>query len=179
MPFTFLRKQIFPPTPPRFVKFCERASSETHGASRTVPTSDHVPELMNAQSFPVAGIAAIAEAVSWQAGTITFVSCSADSSDKSPRRFPIVVPLATILGAAVRFRPTRVKNFSAPSMNSDRNQSRVCRVRIFRDGAATEPIRDVLRQIHPGSRFVLPCQLVGEQLIDCVDSQNLRAGQFV
>ncbi len=109
IPFTFLRKQIFPPTPPRFVKFCERASSETHGASRTVPTSDHVPELMNAQSFPVAGIAAIAEAVSWQAGTITFVSCSAESSDKSPRRFPIVVPLATILGAAVRFRPTESK----------------------------------------------------------------------
>src|SRR5580704_1330912 len=109
MPLTFLRKQIFPPTPPRLVKFCARASSVTHGASSTVPTSDHVPELMNAQSFPVAGIAAIADAVSWQAGTITLVSCSADNSDKSPRRCPTVVPLATILGAAVRFNPVESK----------------------------------------------------------------------
>src|ERR1700749_3864919 len=106
IPFTFLRKQIFPPTPPRFVKFCDRASSETHGASSIVPTSDHVPELINAQSFPVAGIAAIADAVSWHAGTITFVSCSAESSDKSPRICPTVVPLATILGAAERLSPS-------------------------------------------------------------------------
>ncbi len=46
MPFTFFKKQIFPPTPPRFVKFKDRALSLTHGASSTVPTSDHVPELM-------------------------------------------------------------------------------------------------------------------------------------
>src|SRR5579862_1456879 len=109
IPFTFLRKQILPPIPPRFVKFCERASSVTHGASSTVPTSDHVPELINAQSFPVAGIAAIADAVSWQAGTITLVSWSADSSDKSPRRLPAVVPLATILGAAARLNPVESK----------------------------------------------------------------------
>ncbi len=32
MPFTFFRKQILPPTPPRFVKFKARASSLTQGA---------------------------------------------------------------------------------------------------------------------------------------------------
>src|SRR5580704_6430733 len=109
IPFTFFRKQIFPPIPPRFVKFCDRASSETQGISSIVPTSDHVPELINAQSLPVAGIAAIADAVSWHAGTITFVSCSAESSDKSPRTCPTVVPLATILGAAVRLNPRESK----------------------------------------------------------------------
>src|SRR2546429_1096868 len=46
IPFTFFRKQTDLPTPPRFVKFIPRASSLTQGAVRTVPTSDHVPELM-------------------------------------------------------------------------------------------------------------------------------------
>src|SRR5213594_3805637 len=65
IPFTFFRKQMDLPTPPRFVKFIPRASSLTQGAVRTVPTSDHVPELMKPQSSPLAGIAAIADAVSW------------------------------------------------------------------------------------------------------------------
>src|SRR5947199_3032484 len=72
IPFTFFRKQTDLPTPPRFVKFIPRASSLTQGAVRTVPTSDHVPELMKPQSSPLAGIAAIADAVSWHAGTINF-----------------------------------------------------------------------------------------------------------
>ena len=63
IPFTFFRKQMDLPAPPRFVKFISRASSPTQGLFRTVPTSDHVPELMNAQSSPLAGIAAIADAV--------------------------------------------------------------------------------------------------------------------
>src|SRR5580704_15134119 len=71
IPLTFFRKQIVPPTPPRFVKFIARASWVTHGLSRTVPTSDQVPELTKAQSSPEAGIAAIADAVSWHAGTIS------------------------------------------------------------------------------------------------------------
>src|SRR6266700_5696034 len=63
-PFTFFRKQIFPDTPPRLVKFSAHASPVTHGVSRTVPTKDQVPELMKAQSLPTVGIAAMAEAVS-------------------------------------------------------------------------------------------------------------------
>src|SRR6266478_8727044 len=100
MPFTFLRKQVVPPTPPRLVKFNSRASSVMHGESSTVPTSDHVPELIKAQSSPLAGIAAIADAVSWQAGTISLVPPNAGSLERSPPMLPTIEPVGTILGAA-------------------------------------------------------------------------------
>src|SRR5579862_9014859 len=109
MPFTFLRKQIFPPTPPRFVKFKDRASSLTHGESKTVPTNDQVPELINAQSSPAAGIAATADAVSWQAGTIACVSRNAGRSANLPERGPSTEPLGTITGAAEISKPNSRK----------------------------------------------------------------------
>src|SRR5437016_13003730 len=102
MPFTFLRKQVVPPTPPRLVKFNSQASSVIHGESSTVPTSDHVPELIKAQSSPLAGIAAIADAVSWHAGTIRVVSLNSGSRFNSCRIFPTIVPVGTIFGAAVK-----------------------------------------------------------------------------
>src|SRR2546421_7247035 len=96
IPFTFFRKQMDPPAPPRFVKFICRASALTHGEERTVPTSDQVPELMKAQSSPLAGIAAIADAVSWQAGTISLVSRKAGSFLRSPPKRPTIEPVGTI-----------------------------------------------------------------------------------
>src|SRR5436189_6112528 len=84
IPFTFFRKQMDLPTPPRFVKFIPRASSLAQGVVRTVPTSDHVPELMKPQSPPLAGIAAIADAVSWHAGTINLVLRRAGRMLRSP-----------------------------------------------------------------------------------------------
>src|SRR4029077_20268560 len=105
IPLTFFRKQTVPPTPPRLVKFIARASSPTHGLSRTAPTRDHVPELIKAQSSPDAGIAAIADAVSWQAGAISRVCRNAVSSLRSPRTPPTIVPVGTISGAAVLASP--------------------------------------------------------------------------
>ena len=64
MPLTFFRKQIFFPTPPKFVKFLARAKPLAHGFGSVVPTNDQVPELMKAQSSPSAAMPAIAEAVS-------------------------------------------------------------------------------------------------------------------
>src|SRR5437764_11244233 len=90
IPFTFFRKQMDLPAPPRFVKFISRASSPTQGLFRTVPTSDHVPELMNAQSSPLAGIAAIADAVSWHAGTTSLVPPNAVSFARSPPMLPTI-----------------------------------------------------------------------------------------
>src|SRR4029077_2133682 len=95
----FFKKQICFPTPPRFVKFSFCASSLTHGESKTVPTRDHVPELINAQSSPVAGIAAIADAGSWHAGKISCVLRNEERSLKSPRIAPAGEPLGTISGA--------------------------------------------------------------------------------
>ena len=46
MPFTFLWKQKVSSTPPRLVKFSARACGVLMGEASTVPTSDHVPELM-------------------------------------------------------------------------------------------------------------------------------------
>src|SRR6266571_4754964 len=94
MPFTFFKKQIDLPTPPRFVKFIRLASLLTQGAARTVPTSDHVPELMNAQSSPLAGIAAIADAVSWQAGTIIWCREKRRACRDLLRRFQRLFPWA-------------------------------------------------------------------------------------
>ena len=109
MPFTFLRKQIFPPAPPRFVKFNFLASAETFGDASRTPPSDQVPELINAQSSPLVGIAAIAEAVSWHAGTISSVSSNAGISFNSCRIFPTIVPVGTIAGAAARQSPVAAK----------------------------------------------------------------------
>src|SRR4030088_263798 len=101
MPFTFFKKQVVAPTPPRLVKFILRASSVTQGESSTVPTSDQVPELMKAQSFPVAGTAATAEAVSWQAGTINRVPRKAESVLNGAPTVPTTHPVGTICGVAL------------------------------------------------------------------------------
>ena len=80
IPFTFLWKQFRSPTAPRLVKFSAHAAALLRGCSSNVPTSDHVPELMYAQSLPVAGMPAIADAVSWHAGAISVVSAKAANS---------------------------------------------------------------------------------------------------
>src|SRR2546421_9416959 len=49
IPFTFFRKQMDLPAPPRLVKFMPLASSLTQGVFSTVPTSDQVPELMRSE----------------------------------------------------------------------------------------------------------------------------------
>src|SRR6478609_2080990 len=55
IPFTFFRKLILPPMPPSLLKLLCRACLVRQGDSSTHPTSDHVPELINAQSFPCDG----------------------------------------------------------------------------------------------------------------------------
>src|SRR5260370_35321541 len=92
IPFTFFRKQMDLPAPPRFVKFISRALSLTQGLFRTVHTSDQVPELMNAQSSPLAGIAAIADAVSGQAGTTRLVPRNPGLFLTAPPNLPTMYP---------------------------------------------------------------------------------------
>ncbi len=70
MPITFFRKRVVPATPPSFVKFKRRPSEVIIGSSSSVPTSDHVPELMNAVPSR-AETAATADPVSCDAGAIT------------------------------------------------------------------------------------------------------------
>ena len=48
----FFSSRIVPHTPPSFVKFKSRACAVITGASSSVPSSDHVPELMKAVEPP-------------------------------------------------------------------------------------------------------------------------------
>src|ERR1043165_7655897 len=107
MPFTIFRKLIFPPMPPSLLKLL--AASLVHGESSTHPTRDHVPELMNAQSFPCAEIPAMAEAVSWHAGAISRVLRKACNHASPPSTQPMSVPGCTTGGAAFKSRPVAEK----------------------------------------------------------------------
>ncbi len=62
-PVMLRSRRVVPSTPPSFVKLCARAASETTGDDISVPSSDHVPELMNATPGPD-GIEATADPVS-------------------------------------------------------------------------------------------------------------------
>jgi hypothetical protein len=67
----FFNSRLVPAIPPSFVKLNTIAGSEITGAGVSTPISDQVPELMNAQSSPLAGTAATADAVSCVAGATT------------------------------------------------------------------------------------------------------------
>src|SRR3989442_1454286 len=69
-PITFFRRRVVPQTPASLVKLSLNASSEMTGASNSIPSKDHVPELRNAV-WSRAVTAATAEAVSCDAGAIT------------------------------------------------------------------------------------------------------------
>ena len=60
----FLRKRILPSVMPSFVKSASKASWEMIGSFVGVPMSDHVPELMKAQSSESSLMEATALAVS-------------------------------------------------------------------------------------------------------------------
>src|SRR5262249_31950960 len=92
-PPMFLSSRIVPPTPPSLVKFRSRALALITGASISVPSSDHVPELMNAVD-PPAHTDATADPVSWHAGATTGVPACADET--SARSLPTTVPGCTI-----------------------------------------------------------------------------------
>ena len=66
------------------------------GASRSVPSSDHVPELRNAD-VPPANTEATADPVSWQAGATTGVPASAALT--SLLTCPTIVPGSTSAGS--------------------------------------------------------------------------------
>src|SRR5207244_8363499 len=92
---TFFRRRVVPATPPSLVKFSRRASAVTTGASSSVPTRDHVPELRNAVPSR-AEMAATADPVSWVAGAITGVPERADEPEMLGKSFPIGQPGSTI-----------------------------------------------------------------------------------
>src|SRR5271170_7181552 len=93
------------PAAPRFVKPSAQAARVLIGSPITVPTSDHVPELIYAQSSPSIGIPATAEAVSWHAGAISNVLWKAGNPRSAPSTFPTREPVATNSGAASRLNP--------------------------------------------------------------------------
>ena len=73
-PPIFFRNRMLRPTPPSFVKLHPSAASVMIGCGISMPMRDQVPELMYAQSFPSAGTAATADAVSWLAVAITGIA---------------------------------------------------------------------------------------------------------
>ena len=101
------------------------------GTLVSVPTSDHVPELMYAVELKSVGIPAIADAVSWHAGTISCVSLNASSAASGPCTRPTTVPARTIGGAASIGRPSSPKNLLRPVAGLQIHQPRVRRMRVL------------------------------------------------
>src|SRR5207302_8921725 len=91
-PMTIFRRRVVTPTPPSLVKFSHRASAVTTGASSSVPTRDHVPELRNAVPSR-AEMAATADPVSWVAGAITDTGRSEEHTSELQSRENIVCRL--------------------------------------------------------------------------------------
>src|SRR6185437_11161259 len=104
-PITFLSRRDVPFTPPSLLKFICSASGEVTGASTSIPTSDHVPELINAVPSRAA-IAATADPVSCVAGAITGVSATLAAPTLARSR-PTTVPGSTIGAGSEDGRPTR------------------------------------------------------------------------
>ena len=89
----FLRKRVVPPTPPSLVKFASRAASLSRGCFNSTPISDQVPELMYAhEEDEDAGTAAMADAVSCDAGAITGAALIPVSATTEGRSGPRTVP---------------------------------------------------------------------------------------
>src|SRR5579872_5257950 len=88
----FFRKRVVPPTPPSLVKFAASAASFTKGADSSTPISDQVPLEMYAHESPLAGTAAMAEAVSCDAGAITGAGLRPVSDATAGRSGPSTVP---------------------------------------------------------------------------------------
>jgi hypothetical protein len=70
------------------VKLAARLASVSTGASSSSPTSDQVPDEMNAKSVPLAGTATTAEAVSWEPTVITGTLPASSPGVESPRIVP-------------------------------------------------------------------------------------------
>src|SRR2546423_931688 len=90
-PITFFSRRVVPFTPPSLLKLRRMAFGDSTGASSSVPTSDQVPELMNAVPSR-ADIAATADPVSCDAGAIIGVPdrrvLGAISGNRAPTRDP-------------------------------------------------------------------------------------------
>ena len=94
-PVMFFRNRILPSVMPSLVKAASKASCEMIGSFVGVPMSDHVPELMNAQSSEASLMDATALAVSCEP-TATTLALPPNSSANSSVRRPITVPGYTI-----------------------------------------------------------------------------------
>src|SRR5690349_17482988 len=77
---TFFRNRVVPQTPPSFEKFSRNDASEMIGLGSSMPTSDQVPELMNAAPGEPAA-AAKAAAVSCVAEATTGVLLNEPMTD--------------------------------------------------------------------------------------------------
>lgn len=85
-PVQFSRWSTVPSAPRSFAMFSDSASGEVTGSSRTVPTSDHVPQEMKRVSSSI-GTLATALAVSWPQ-TVTSGISVPSASAKVPRLVP-------------------------------------------------------------------------------------------
>ena len=146
--------------------------------SRTQPTSDQVPELMNAQSSPWAGIPAMADAVSWHAGAINRVSRKAGREARSPCSRPISRSRFHQRRRGVRIQSRRCEDFSAPGLVLHVQQlgvawhSCIRKLALRPDSASTNSGRFTQGRLLFGWR-------ISAQLIERVQGKDLNSGQCV
>src|ERR1051325_6528540 len=100
-----------PPAPPSLVKLAAIPSALKQGLEIMVPNRDQVPELMNAQSSPLEGMAATAAPVSWLAGAITCAPRQPGISARAGHNLPSVVPERTTGGHKRAGKPNARRSF--------------------------------------------------------------------
>ncbi len=140
------------------------------GCATSVPTSDHVPEQIYAVASRSAGIPAMADAVSWQAGAMSSVSRNAASAVSEPCSLPGACPAQQ---CAVRLQSVNQarENVGCPVAGCKIDKAGVRGVGVLGNSRRAEPVKNKLRQAKPGS---VRDTVIGQKLVDAVDSQWLR-----
>ena len=127
----------------------------TTGSSRTVPTSDHVPELMKTKSVMGKRNAGHRRTrIVTRRGNHLSILQARFPALTSGRSFPSIVPACTMGGNFSRSRPSADGDFLRPASRPDVQQLRGAGFRILLRRDTRQPVLEILRQGQPARRTV-------------------------
>ena len=120
----------------------------------------------------------MAAAVSWQAGAMRVVSAKAGRSVSGPVSLPRSVPGGTILGALAMSSCEAVEDLAAPLLFVELDELGVGGVGVLGHARAAPVGEQILGQVEPLLALGQAGELVGVELVDGVEGQDLDAGEL-
>ena len=175
MPARFLRKRTVPSSPASLVNPASRASDVSTGARSSMPTSDHVPELMNAHtSAGAAGTAATAAAVSCAHVARITGGSPAPVGMSSGSIGPSTVPGGTISGHRSSSSPIAASRSTA---HAPVRASTSCVVLAFVASATILPERRYRKYSAMSSRFAVSHTRPGSSWMSAITCGSVLIGR--